>query len=153
MMLSIVTALYLLLVPQDLPDSLNSARGMIRQGRLTAAQEQLIGLGALPDAWSRASRELLLGNIAYERGGYELARSRYIASLEFMMADDEGAADPRVAVAESNLELVEAQISRAVDLDSAASRLRGIVGALLATGALGVAGLYLGSRGSVEPKA
>jgi hypothetical protein len=125
---------------------LDESRSLIRQGQLQRAQVGLIALGELGDASVEASRQLLLGNIHYERGEFERALSRYESAAGLLRAAGVTGADPALRAAESNLEMAADQVVRQDALASAATRLRLAVGAALLAGVLLVVALYRASR-------
>jgi tetratricopeptide (TPR) repeat protein len=133
---AVIAALWTLLVAaglhQDAADPIAEARGLIRQGLLAEAASALDAVP--PDALAsvRAHRDLLLGNVAFERGRYAAALSRYQRAEElFRQADDADMA----AAAGGNLRMASERLARGEDLRG---RLLGLKAAILALLAAGV---------------
>lgn len=149
-MVLILPLLCLLAVVQSDSDGMEDARRLIRHGLLTSAEERLEALGELPDASMKAGRELLLGNISYERGDYAQARSRYVASIQVMDAASVAPEDASRNAARTNLDMAKSQLSRQAALETAAAKLSRAVGFVLAIAVLGVVLLHRLSRPRAE---
>ncbi len=121
--------------------ALEQARVLIRQGLLSRAEEVL----ALPrhstGSAQRGRAELLLGNIAYERGHFEQSRSQYALAEQLLAAEGQAAEQAR-----ANLILAQEQLDRRARLEGAVSRVRWAV-AILIGGAVVVVGLLRSRSG------
>ncbi len=121
---------------------LSEARRLVRQGLLGEAADLLSGLGADSGDASRGHAEILLGNIAYERGRFVEAAERYrraAAGFQRALAAGEDESRRALDAAQENLALATSHQARHEDLAGRVSTLRAVFAAVVAGAGLAVA--------------
>ena len=103
-------------------EPLDEARALLRQGLLQEAGAALARVPADAPAAERASAALLAGNIAYERGLYEQARSDW-QSAHSLFAQADAATGTTSSVA-GNLAMADERLQRQAELETQADTLR-----------------------------
>lgn len=125
-------------------DPVDEARALLRQGLLDEAGAALARVPADAPAAERASAVLLSGNIAYERGLYEQARTDWMRAQTLYA---EAGADGTQSVA-ANLAMADERLARRAELDAQAGTLRLELGGAVLLAAVAVAIAYRMSRTS-----
>lgn len=109
-------------VPADVGAALDLARTHLSQGLLSEAEQILASVTADSSLANRGSAQLLLGNIAYERGDYARASEAWNAAAA-LFSRDESMGDAYRVVSQ-NLAMAEAKLARNSELMAAAQNLR-----------------------------
>jgi hypothetical protein len=121
-LLAVVALATICRAQEAVPDEISTARGLMHKGLLRAAEDLLEPIfersGAEPQDASRSQADLLLGNIAFERGKYRSALRDY----EAVLADPSASAASRQA-ARSNADRSRVLLLRAQSLAQASRRL------------------------------
>jgi tetratricopeptide (TPR) repeat protein len=124
---SILTVPLASIAAEPVVDRLTDAAHALSDGDLDVAERQAtatLGLSARPDARRRAQADLLLGNIAYERGDFARSRRFYLDAAESFEVEQDDAAVGDLLAAVGRLQLLDGDTAGAVaTLQSALSRL------------------------------
>ncbi|HEX5009575.1 MAG TPA: hypothetical protein VFY71_04170 [Planctomycetota bacterium] len=120
-------------------DDLDSARQLLRQGLLADASAELARVPPSASAAEQAASVLLSGNIAYERGQYDVARGDWRRAAELYAQLEPGGEGERVA--RENLSMASDQLERQARIQDRVGHIQLAVGlvALLAVLALALA--------------
>jgi len=127
--------------PEDDPSIiLVDARAKLKQGMLTEAESRLVEVPIDAPASIRASVQLLLGNVAFERGDYLAAGFRYESAVALYATDGPASAGTPdgLQAARSNQDLVRQLLARRLVLSKHANRLILVTACVLALAASAV---------------
>lgn len=116
------------------------ARTKLKQGMLAEAESRLVEVPIDAPANIRASAQLLLGNVAFERGDYLAAGLRYESAVALYATDGPVSAgiSDGLAAARSNQDLVRQHLARRLVLSKHSNRLILVTACVLALAASSV---------------
>ena len=122
-----------------LEDDLDVARQLLGQGLLADASAALARVPASATAAEQAATVLLSGNIAYERGHYDVARGEWSRAAELYAQLEPGGEGQRVA--RENMAMASDQLERQARIQDRVGQIQLALGlvALLAVLSLAVA--------------